>query len=46
MAWIFLGENIRIYDIIGILSAFIGVLLVNDPFGLAGSSKESFSVGN
>jgi drug/metabolite transporter (DMT)-like permease len=37
MAWLFLGENIRIYDIIGILSAFIGVLLVNDPLGFADS---------
>lgn len=45
MGWFFLGEKIRIYDIIGILSAFIGVLLVNDPFNFAGSKSESVSVG-
>ena len=39
MAWLFLGENIKIYDIIGIFSAFIGVLLVNDPFGFARSDS-------
>jgi len=39
MGWLFLGENIRIYDIIGILAAFIGVLLVNDPLDFAGSKS-------
>jgi len=43
MGWLLLGENIRIYDIIGILSAFIGVLLVNDPLNFAGSRSESTS---
>lgn len=33
MAYFALNEKLSVYDIVSLISAFIGVILINDPFG-------------
>ena len=32
MAWIFAKETLSVYDVISILAAFLGVLIINNPW--------------
>lgn len=33
LAFVFIGEKISVYDITSILAAFLGVLIINNPWG-------------
>lgn len=39
LAYFFLKEKINKYDIIQICSAFIGILIINNPFGIEENAK-------
>ena len=41
LARIFLGEKFHYYDILSLLSAFLGVLIINNVFGNSESTNSS-----